>query len=66
MLMQLRGKIVGWGTRIALLHLSRKKEIHKYLVLGEDGAFKEKQNQTEPKKEGEQYLWISEETEQKF
>lgn len=64
MLMQLDGKTVGWGTTIALLSLSRKKEVPKYVVLGEDGAFKEEQNQAELNKEGEKYLSISEETEQ--
>lgn len=66
MLMQLDDKTVGWGTTIAILSLLRKKEVHKYVYLGEDGAFKEKQNQTQLSKEGEQHLWKSEETEQKF
>lgn len=58
---QLDGKAVGWGTTIALLSISRKKEVHKFVILGEDGAFKEEQNQTELNKEGEQHLWIREE-----
>lgn len=65
MLMQLVGKTVGWGTTIAILSLLRKKEVHKYAYLGEDGAFKENQNWTQLNKEGEQHLWKSEETEQK-
>lgn len=60
--MQLDGKTVGWGTTIALLSLSRKKEVRKYVVLGEDGAFKEKT--PDWSKQGGRT--ISEETEEKF
>lgn len=66
MLMQLDGKTVGWGTMIALLRWSRKKEVTSMWSWGKMEPLKEKQNQTEVGELNSYFLWISEETEQKF